>query len=179
MIRHFLILSRQQRTAIALSSSPSLFSFSRPHSHIDPCFSDWLLAALSVSSPCSVPWRSVMQGKLLCGWLRELSGKRSWCRYSSYAAALSPFFLLQTRSRLPMHQTSLQAFAPGLPFSHIYSIQQPECFSVCHPVRPAFLCVCLQSQHSGSVLQLSCLNGCSEMSGKLNVFIEASQPSFA
>lgn len=71
MILHFIILNRQQRTAFALSSTPSLFSFSLPNSQMDLCFSDWLLAALSVSTPCSVPrgWLWCREDCCVVGWV--------------------------------------------------------------------------------------------------------------
>lgn len=183
MILHFIILSRQQRTAFALSSSPSLFSVSRPNSQMDPCFSDWLLAALSVSTPCSVPrcwlW---CRGKLLCSWLREPSGIWTWCRYSSETAALSPFFLLQTRSRWPHTSDCSTRFRVWLTLlPHSYSAV--DSVFLCLSSHQNCLCLCLsvwlQGQHSGSALQLSYLNECSEMSSELNVFSVAAQSSSA
>lgn len=102
-ILHFIISSRQQWAAFALSFTPSLLPFSLPN-----------------CSVCVYPlqytvWLVVVQGRLLCGWLRKPSGLWTWCRYSCDAAALSPFFLLQTRSRWPMHQTPQQALCLAYP----------------------------------------------------------------
>lgn len=161
MILHFIFLSRQQWAAFALSFTPSLLPFSLPNCSVCPLqYAVWLV---------------VVQGRLLCGWLRKPSGLWTWCRYSCDAAALSPFFLLQTRSRWPMHKTSQQALCLAYPSPTFTLYCRQYCFSVCRLIRTAFVSVCLQGQHSGSVLQLSSLNGCSEMSGKLNVFGVAAQ----
>lgn len=67
MILHLIILSRQQRTAIALSFLSLSFLFL---SQKNPCFSDWLWAALSVSAPCSVAHGGLWCRKICCvvGW---------------------------------------------------------------------------------------------------------------
>lgn len=174
MILHFIILSRQQRTPFTLSSAP-LFCFSPSTSQMDLCFSGWLLAALSVSTPCSV-----LHGCLWCredccvvGW-GEPCGIWTWSRYSSDAATLYLFFLRQTRSRWPRQQTSVHALALAKP-----SYYTVDSMFHCLSSRQDFVSVCLEGQHSGSVLQLLCLNGCSEMSSKLNDYSMAAQTSSA
>lgn len=160
MIVHLIILSRQQRTAIALYFLSLSFLLL---SQKNPSVSDWLWAALSVSAPCSVAqsWLWCRED-LLCGWLREPSGIWTWYRYSSDAAALSPFFQLKTRSRWPMHHTSLPVWVP-----HSYYIVDSMflCLSSQLPLSALRLCVaalvskwmfwnvrwtkCLQSGSSG------------------------------
>lgn len=163
MILHFIILSRQQRTAFTLSSTPSPFSSSLQP---DGSLLFWLAVSSSVCVCClqCTLWLAVVQGRLLCGWLREPSGIWTWCRYSSDAAALSPFFLTTNQVKVTRASDFSTSFLSGLPFFPHSHYKADKHVSLCVVSSGLSLClsVCLQGR-------LSCLSGCSEMSGTLNV----------
>lgn len=142
---------------------------------MDPCFPDWLKAALSVSAPCSVS-----RGRL---WCREkccvqLVEGAQWSMNLVHVQWLSCCIIssLPTANQVKVthtadFSTSFSVWLTFLPNS--YCTVDGMFLSL----GQSFVSVCLQGQHS--VLQLSCLSGCSEMSCKLNVFSVAARSNSA